>query len=154
MYQRLFEANPDKSDLRWRIEHAQHLNPADIPRFAQLGVIAAMQGIHATSDLPWVPDRLGVRRMEEGAYMWQALIQSGAIVTNGTDVPVEDVDPIASFYASISRRIADGRVVMDAQRMTREQALQSYTINNVAGLCALASIMAASVFDRGEVSGT
>src|SRR5690606_16816670 len=83
---------------RWRIEHAQHLHPADIPRFGALGVIASMQGIHCTSDAPFVVPRLGERRAEEGAYVWRALLDAGAIVTNGTDAPVEDVDPIASFH--------------------------------------------------------
>ena len=71
--------------------------PADIPRFGQLGVIASMQGIHCTSDAPYVLDRLGARRAEEGAYVWQKLMKSGAIVSNGTDAPVEDVDPIAEL---------------------------------------------------------
>jgi predicted amidohydrolase YtcJ len=130
LYQRVFQSNADKRDLRWRIEHAQHLHPADIPRFAQLGVIASMQGVHATSDGPWVPAKLGSRRTEEGAYMWQKLWSTGALVTNGTDVPVEDISPIASFYSSVSRRLPDGSIFLPGQRMTREQALRSYTINN------------------------
>ncbi len=92
-----------KRDLRWRIEHAQHIDPADIPRFAQLGVFAMMQGIHCTSDAPMVLPRLGPKRAEEGAYVWQSLIKSGAHVGNGTDTPVEDVSPIASYYASVTR---------------------------------------------------
>jgi predicted amidohydrolase YtcJ len=130
IYHHTFEANPDSSDLRWRIEHAQHLHPDDIPRFAELGVVASMQGIHATSDAPWVYKRLGEKRAEEGAYVWQKLWQSGAVVTNGTDVPVEDIDPLASYYATVSRKLADGSVFFPDQRLTREQALQSYTINN------------------------
>jgi predicted amidohydrolase YtcJ len=129
IYEKVFKANPDKKDLRWRIEHAQHIDPADIPRFAQLGVIAAMQGVHATSDAPWVLIRLGADRAKSGAYMWHDLIRSGAVVTNGTDAPVEDVNPIASFYASVTRRIADGSVFYADQKMTREEALRSYTIN-------------------------
>ncbi|RME65153.1 MAG: amidohydrolase, partial [Caldilineae bacterium] len=74
--------------------------------------------------------RLGERRAREGAYMWQALWQTGAVVTNGTDVPVEPIDPIASFYATVTRRLADGSVFYPEQRLTREQALQSYTWNN------------------------
>jgi predicted amidohydrolase YtcJ len=130
LYQRTFEAHPDKTDLRWRIEHAQHLHPDDIGRFAELGVIAAMQGIHCTSDGPWVYKRLGARRAEEGAYVWQKLMATGAVVTNGTDVPVEDIDPIASFHASVSRRMKDGNAFFPDQRMTREEALRTYTINN------------------------
>ena len=114
---------------RWRVEHAQHLHPDDIPRFAELGVIASMQAVHCTSDGPWVPDRLGERRTAEGAYMWRALLDSGAVVTNGTDAPVEDVDPIASFHAAVSRRLANGEVFHEDQRMTREEALRSYTID-------------------------
>ncbi|NIM48452.1 MAG: amidohydrolase family protein [Gemmatimonadales bacterium] len=130
LYERVFQANPDKTDLRWRIEHAQHLHPDEIPRFAQLGVIAAMQGIHCTSDGPWVIKRLGRQRAEEGAYVWRKLMQSGAIVANGSDAPVEDVDPIASFYASVSRRTKDGSAFFPDERMSREEALRSYTLNN------------------------
>ena len=114
---------------RWRVEHAQHLHPDDVPRFAELGVIASIQAVHCTSDGPWVPDRLGERRSAEGAYVWRDLIESGAVVTNGTDAPVEDVDPIASFHASVSRRMANGEVFHEDQRMTREEALRSYTID-------------------------
>jgi predicted amidohydrolase YtcJ len=130
IYERTFQANPERQDLRWRIEHAQHLNPADIPRFAQLGVIASMQGIHATSDAPWIPPRLGDERARAGAYVWRSLIDSGAVVTNGTDTPVEDISPIASFHASVSRRTRTGEVFHGEQRMTREEALRSYTLNN------------------------
>ena len=129
VFQAAFEANAGQSDFRWRIEHAQHLNPADIPRFGQLGVIASMEGIHATSDAPWVVPRLGEQRAREGAYVWQSLMQSGAVVTNGTDAPVEDVSPIASYYASVSRKTKDGTVFFPEQRMSRMEALRSYTIN-------------------------
>ena len=124
-----FKANPARTDLRWRIEHAQHLNPADIPRFGQLGVIASMQGVHCTSDAPYVPARLGDQRAEEGAYVWQKLMKSGAVVANGTDAPVEDVNPIAGYYASVSRKAKDGRVFYPDQRMSRAEALKSYTWN-------------------------
>jgi predicted amidohydrolase YtcJ len=130
LYQRIFEANPDHTGLRWRIEHAQHVHPDDIPRFAELGVIASMQGVHGTSDAPWVPRRLGEERAAATSYRWQDLWQSGAVVTNGTDAPVEDVDPIASFWASVSRMLPDGTRFDPDQRMTREQALRSYTLNN------------------------
>jgi predicted amidohydrolase YtcJ len=129
VYERVYRAHPGEK-LRWRIEHAQHLNPADIPRFGKLGVIAAMQGIHCTSDGPWVTARLGAKRAAEGAYVWQSLMKSGAIVGNGTDCPVEDVDPIACFYASVSRRLEDGSVFYPDQRMSRAEALKSYTWNN------------------------
>ncbi|MEX0890981.1 MAG: amidohydrolase [Gemmatimonadota bacterium] len=130
MYEEVFAANPDRTDLRWRIEHAQHMHPEDVQRFADLGVIAAMQGIHATSDGPWVFRRLGAERAENGAYLWRSLLDAGVVIANGTDVPVEDIDPIASFYASVSRRQADGEVFFADQRMTREEALRSYTVAN------------------------
>ncbi|HEX5217603.1 MAG TPA: amidohydrolase [Vicinamibacterales bacterium] len=131
IYEEAFKKNgKNGKDLRWRVEHAQHINGADIPRFGQLGVIAAMQGIHCTSDAPWVEPRLGAKRAEEGAYVWQKLMKSGAVVGNGTDAPVEDVDPIASYYASVTRKTAKGDVFYGDQKMSRIEALKSYTINN------------------------
>ena len=130
IYEQVFREHPEKKDLRWRVEHAQHLSAADIPRFAKLGVVAAMQGIHCTSDGPYVILRLGPERAEEGAYVWQKLMQSGAVVGNGTDTPVEDVSPLASFQASVSRKLKDGSVFYPAQRMSREEALRSYTWSN------------------------
>jgi len=134
LYQETFEAHPDKQGLRWRVEHAQHLHPEDIPRFGELEVIASMQGVHCTSDASWVPDRLGDQRSEEGAYVWRKLADTGAIVVNGTDAPVEDVDPIASYYASVSRRLADGSVFYPEQRMERLEALKTYTLNAAYGI--------------------
>jgi predicted amidohydrolase YtcJ len=130
IFEQTFQAHPEKKDLRWRVEHAQHINAADIPRFGQLGVIAMMQGIHCTSDAPYVLLRLGAKRAEEGAYVWQKLMKSGAIVGNGTDAPVEDVSPLASYYASVSRKLKDGTVFYPDQRMSRMEALKSYTVNN------------------------
>jgi predicted amidohydrolase YtcJ len=129
IFEESFKANPDKKDVRWRVEHAQHLHPADIPRFGALGVIASMEGVHCTSDAPYVLARLGPKRAEEGAYVWQKLMKSGAVVTNGTDAPVEDVDPIASYYATVSRKLKDGSVFYPDQRMSRMEALNSYTLN-------------------------
>jgi predicted amidohydrolase YtcJ len=129
IYEEAFKAHPDKIDLRWRIEHSQHLHPDDIPRFGRLGVIASMQGIHCTSDGPYVLKRLGEERAEEGAYVWQKLMKSGAVICNGTDAPVEDVDPIACYYASVSRMTWEGNVFYPDQRMSRMEALRSYTIN-------------------------
>ncbi len=129
IYEQTLNANPDYTDSRWRVEHAQHLHPDDIPRFGEMGVIASMQGIHCTSDAVYVLERLGEQRAEEGAYVWQKLMDSGAVVTNGTDAPVEDVDPIASYYATVSRKLSDGSVFFPDQRMSREEALRSYTIN-------------------------
>jgi predicted amidohydrolase YtcJ len=119
----------DGRSLRWRVEHAQHLNAADIPRFGKLGVIASMQGVHCTSDAPYVLARLGPTRAEEGAYVWQKLMHSGALVANGTDAPVEDVSPIASYYSTVSRKLSDGSVFYPDQRMSRLEALKSYTIS-------------------------
>ncbi len=129
IFEEAFKANPDKKDVRWRVEHAQHLHPSDIPRFGALGVIASMQGMHCTSDAPYVLRAARAKRAEEGAYVWQKLMKSGAVVTNGTDAPVEDVDPIASYYATVSRKLKDGSVFYPDQRMSRMEALKSYTIN-------------------------
>jgi predicted amidohydrolase YtcJ len=130
LYEQIFREHPDNTGLRWRIEHAQHLSAADIPRFGKLGVIAAMQGIHCTSDAPYVLLRLGPKRAEEGAYVWQKLMKSGAVVANGTDAPVEDVSPLACFYASVGRKLKDGTRFYPDHRMSREEALKSYTWNN------------------------
>jgi predicted amidohydrolase YtcJ len=131
IYEAAFKkANVNGKDLRFRIEHAQHLSAADIPRFGQLGVIAAMQANHCTSDGTWVPDRIGDKRAEEGAYVWQKLMKSGAIVSNGTDAPVENVDPIPNYYSAVTRKLSNGKVFYPDQRMSRLEALKSYTIMN------------------------
>ncbi len=136
-YEAAFTELPNlTNDNRYRIEHAQHLHPDDIPRFAQLGVIPAMQAVHMSSDRPWAIDRLGEKRIKEGAYMWQALLQSGIPIVNGTDVPVEPLNPIASFYASVSRKTLKGMPeggYEPEQKMTREQALRSYTLDAAYG---------------------
>ena len=131
IYDSVFEEHDVKSDtLRWRIEHAQHLEPSDIPRFGKMGVVASMQGIHACSDAPYVVPRLGVKRAEEGAYVWQKLWKTGAVVTNGTDVPVEDISPIASFHCNVTRdMVGTDSAFFPDQKLSREQALQTYTIN-------------------------
>ena len=129
-YEAAFKANPTKKDLRFRDEHSQILDEKDIPRFGQLGVIASIQGIHGTSDLPWAAERLGEARVLEGAYVWQKLKKSGAILINGTDAPVEDVDPIKSFYASVTRQSENGTPpggYQPDQKLTRQEALRSYT---------------------------
>jgi hypothetical protein len=129
IYEEAFKQHPDKKGLRWRIEHAQHLHPDDLPRFARLGVIAAMQAIHCTSDAPWVIKRLGEKRARQGAYMWRKLIDSGAVICNGTDVPVENINPLACYYASVTRRTKNGNYFYPGQRMTRQEALRAYTLN-------------------------
>ena len=131
-YEAAFAKYPDAEDLRFRIEHAQHIDPEDIPRFGEMGVIAAMQAIHLSSDRPWAIDRLGEKRIVDGAYVWQKLMQSGAVVANGTDAPVEPVDPIPSFFASVSRQTLEGNPeggYESSQKMTREEALKSYTLD-------------------------
>lgn len=131
IYEGVMEQHPDKKDIRWRIEHAQHLNTADIPRFAENKIIASMQGIHCTSDAPFVVKRLGMDRAKTGAYAWRSLLDQGVIVANGTDAPVEDVDPIKSFYASVTRKREDnGMEFFTEQAMTRQEAVYSYTLGN------------------------
>lgn len=95
----LFIENPDKKDLRWRIEHCQVIHPDDLLRFKQFGVIASIRSVFATSDGPWVKKRLGEARAQERGCMYQTLFQSGAVVVNGTDSPVEDMNPIDNLYA-------------------------------------------------------
>jgi len=136
MYEKAMNEFPHVKDHRFRDEHTQILDEADISRFAKLGVIASMQGIHATSDLPWAPDRLGTKRTEEGGYVWQKLLKEGVKIINGTDAPVEHVSPIASFYASVTRQSPDGSPkggMYPNQRMSREEALRSYTLDAAFG---------------------
>ena len=135
-YEIAFKDNPEVKDHRFRIEHAQHLQPTDIPRFGKLGVIPAMQAIHLSSDRPWAIDRLGEKRIKEGAYMWQSLLKSGAKIVNGTDVPVEPINPIASFFASVTRQTLAGEPkggYEPEEKMTRVQALRSYTLDAAYG---------------------
>jgi predicted amidohydrolase YtcJ len=127
LFEEAFRTNPSKEGRRWRVEHAQHLHPDDISRFARLGVLASMQGIHCTSDAVYVIPRLGLRRAEQGAYVWRSLLDSGAVVTNGTDAPVEDVNPLDCFYASVTRKLPSGVAFFPKQCMTRDEALRSYT---------------------------
>ncbi len=135
-YEIAFTENQQAKDHRFRIEHAQHLHPSDIPRFGKLGVIPAMQAVHMSSDRPWAIDRLGEKRIKEGAYMWQSLLKSGAVIVNGTDVPVEPINPIASFFASVTRQTLKGQPeggYEPDEKMTRAQALRSYTLDAAYG---------------------
>jgi len=121
-------------DKRWRIEHAQHLSPTDIARFKETGAVAAMQAVHCTSDAPFVEKRLGLLRSKIGAYAWKALLNNGVTIVNGTDVPVEEIDPIKNFYAAVTRtRIDNGMQFFVENKMSREQALKSYTIDAAYG---------------------
>ena len=131
LYERVWDRmGVDGKDLRWRIEHAQHIDPVDVPRFGELGVVAAVQAVHGTSDGPWIPTRLGDERAKSTSQPWRDLFNTGAVVTNGTDVPVEPIDPIASYYSSVSRMMVTGEKFYPEHVMTREEALQTYTINN------------------------
>ena len=126
------------NNKRFRIEHAQHIDLKDIPRFKELGVIAAIQGIHMSSDRPWAIDRLGKQRIVDSAYPWQKLYQSGALIINGTDSPVEPINPLPSFYASVSRKTLNKTPeggYEPGEKMSRELALRTYTINGAYAFC-------------------
>ena len=118
-------------DHRFRIEHAQHLRPGDGPLFASQGVIASMQPIHLSSDRPWAIDRLGQQRIDEGAYIWRDLLNSGVVVASGTDAPVEPVNPMANFYAAVTRKTLAGlpkEGFEPEQKLSREEALYAMTL--------------------------
>ncbi len=129
IYGAIKEANPD-ADLRWRIEHPQVIHPDDIPRFAKYGVIPAAQGIFACSDGTWVEDRLGKDRTLERSYLFNTLYEAGLTPTNGTDPPVDEIDPIASFKCSVTRELSDGTIFQGGEVYTRDVALYSYTMGN------------------------
>jgi predicted amidohydrolase YtcJ len=117
-------------DHRFRIEHVQVLDHADLPRFAQLGVIPSMQAVHQASDMYWAPTRLGYARTF-GAYAWRSLLNTGVIIPNGSDFPVERVNPLFSFHAAVSRQDDNSWPPggwFPEQKMTREEALKSMTI--------------------------
>ena len=130
IFERVEREVPGARALRMRIEHAQILDSAEIPRFATLGVIASMQPAHATSDMPWAATRIGHARVEEGAYVWRKLLDAGAVIASGSDFPVEDANPLLGFYAAVTRQDPAGRPAggwMPLQRMTRDEALASFT---------------------------
>ncbi|MGB5246907.1 MAG: amidohydrolase [Woeseia sp.] len=130
IYEAEMKRNPDKKDLRWRIEHAQVIHPDDVARTVELDVIPAVQGIFACSDGPWVEDRLGKERTRERGYIFNTLYEAGLTPTNGTDPPVDEIDPIASYYCSVTRRLPDGTLFQPQETYTREVALYSYTMGN------------------------
>jgi predicted amidohydrolase YtcJ len=132
IYQKVYSEAPVARNLRLRVEHAQILDAADIPRFRDLNVIASMQTTHATSDMPWVPTRIGPARTAEGAYVWQKLIKSGAILANGSDFPVEEPNPMLGFYAGITRQDPEGNPPggwMPDERLSRAEVLKAFTWN-------------------------
>ena len=130
LFEQLQREVPGSRALRMRIEHAQILRASDIARFAGLDVIASVQATHATSDMPWVAQRIGDARAREGAYVWQALRRAGARLANGSDFPVEEPNPMLGFYAAVTRQDREGRPPggwMPDQRLTRAEALHSFT---------------------------
>jgi predicted amidohydrolase YtcJ len=132
VFERVQNEVPGARNLRMRNEHAQILDAAEIPRFAKLNVIASMQATHATSDMPWVPARIGAQRADEGAYVWQRLIKSGVVLANGSDFPVEEPNPMLGFYAAITRQDPSGQPPggwMPEERLSAEQTLKSFTWN-------------------------
>ncbi len=133
-YEKAFKAVPlaqrKLADPRWRIEHSQVVNPDDLPRFAKLGVIPSMQPSHAIGDLHFAPSRLGIARLK-GAYAWQSLIKSGAIIPGGSDAPVERGEPMIEFYAAVARKDMkgfSGAGWHPEEAVTRQQALKMFTI--------------------------
>src|SRR5216110_2836011 len=132
-YTTLFRSPPEQRKIReprWRVEHAQILSAEDLPRFAKLGVIASMQPSHAISDLFFAPARLGKERLS-GAYAWQTLLKSGAIICGGSDAPVERGEPMIEFYAAVARKSIRGESAEGwhpEQAVSREQALKMFTI--------------------------
>jgi predicted amidohydrolase YtcJ len=133
-YERAFQAVPDAQrkieDPRWRVEHAQIVDPADIPRFAKLGVIPSMQPSHAIGDLHFAPSRLGIARLQ-GAYAWQSFIKSGVVVSGGSDAPVERGEPMIEFYAAVARKDQkgfSGEGWHPEQAASRLEALKMFTI--------------------------
>jgi hypothetical protein len=123
------KANKPLRDARWRVEHAQILDAADLPRFAKLGVIASMQPSHAISDLFFAPSRLGKDRLA-GAYAWQSLLKSGATICGGSDAPVERGEPMIEFYAAVARKSIKGESAdgwHPEQAVSRDEALKMFT---------------------------
>jgi predicted amidohydrolase YtcJ len=134
LYEAAFKAvPPDKRKIReprWRVEHAQIVDPADIPRFAKLGVIPSMQPSHAISDLFFAPARLGMNRLV-GAYAWQSFLKSGCVIAGGSDAPVERGEPMIEFYAAVERKSIKGESGEGwhlEQAVSREDALKMFTI--------------------------
>ena len=153
----IHEASLSERDHRSRIEHSQHLEPSDIDRFASLGVIASIQAIHMSSDRPWAINRLGKERIESGAYVWRDLLNAGVHIANGTDVPVEPINPIANFYASVARKtlrgLPTGGYEID-QKLSREETLKSMTLWNAYAAFEEAEVGSISVGKRADMTIT
>ncbi|MEC8268555.1 MAG: amidohydrolase [Pseudomonadota bacterium] len=151
------KATLTQRDHRSRIEHSQHLLPTDIERFSTLGVIASIQAIHMSSDRPWAIDRLGKERIESGAYVWRDLLNAGVNIANGTDVPVEPINPIANFYASVARKTLkglpdDGYEIR--QKLSRHETLKSMTLWNAYAAFEEAEVGSISVGKRADMTVT
>jgi len=131
LFQDVLGSSSKTEDRRWRIEHAQHIDPSDAPRFHELGVIASMQAVHCTSDAPFVAKRLGDDRAKNTSYIWRSLLDLNTHLANGTDTPVEKVNPFECIYAAVTRKNSStGLEFYPEQKMTRDEALKSYTIWN------------------------
>jgi predicted amidohydrolase YtcJ len=151
------KATLTQRDHRSRIEHSQHLLPSDIERFSKLRVIASIQAIHMSSDRPWAIDRLGKERIESGAYVWRDLLNAGVHIANGTDVPVEPINPIANFYASVARKTLkglpdDGYEI--GQKLSRHETLKSVTLWNAYAAFEEAEVGSISVGKRADMTVT
>ena len=153
----IHKASLSERDHRSRIEHSQHLQPSDIDRFASLGVVASIQAIHMSSDRPWAINRLGKERIESGAYVWRDLLNAGVHIANGTDVPVEPINPIANFYASVARKtlrgLPTGGYEID-QKLSREETLKSMTLWNAYAAFEEAEVGSISVGKRADMTIT
>ena len=151
------KATLTQRDHRSRIEHSQHLVPSDIERFSKLGVIASIQAIHMSSDRPWAIDRLGKERIESGAYVWRDLLNAGVHIANGTDVPVEPINPIANFYASVARKTLKGlpdEGYEIGQKLSRHETLKSMTLWNAYAAFEEAEVGSISVGKRADMTVT
>ncbi|MEO6189781.1 MAG: amidohydrolase [Saprospiraceae bacterium] len=131
VFEKIAKEFPEVINKRWRIEHAQHLRQEDIQRFKSLGVIASMQSIHCTSDAPFVIKRLGEERAKSSSYIWRSLLNNGVHLANGTDTPVESINPFECMYAAVTRKRLDNDMVFFPEEcMSRQEALLSYTLWN------------------------
>lgn len=131
-YEKALQMYPERQGARLRVEHAELLRPEDIPRFARHGIVASMQATHCTSDMPWIEERIGKDRAKGMASLWRGLLDSGAIIANGSDAPIESLNPLWGFYSSITRQNHEGEPPHGwnpEQRMTRWEALRSFTLH-------------------------
>jgi predicted amidohydrolase YtcJ len=156
LYGAAMKTDPAKGHAaRWRVEHAQIIRPADIPRFGRMGVIASMQPSHAIGDFHFAPARLGEARLR-GAYAWQSLLKSGAVVVGGSDAPVERGSPMIEFYAAVARQDLKGFSAPDwhpEERLTRQQALKLFTASSAYARFAEKDLGTLTVGQRADLSG-